>query len=191
MKKLFEVKKIIGVLGLLMICWVFTGGSTKNVWAASAREIDTSVDVTLDRFYKEVKNGRTLVQEAKGVLVFPAVFKAGFGLGGEYGEGALLIHGRAVDYYSTVAASFGFQIGVQKKSIILLFMQDEVLNQLRTSDNWKAGAGASITLINVGVDGSVDTQKINKPIIAFVIGQKGLMYNLSFEGTKFTKLNRK
>ncbi len=186
-----KVKKFIGILGLLAICFIIAGASAKNVWAATAREIDTSVDVTLDRFYKEVGSGKKLVQDAKGVLVFPNVYKAGFGVGGEYGEGALRINGKTVDYYNTAAASLGFQIGAQKKSIILLFMQDEVLNHLRQSSNWKAGADASITVIKLGADGSIDTQKLNEPIIAFVIGQKGLMYNLSLEGTKFTKLNKK
>ncbi len=183
-------KRVIGILGSLMICSVIAGGSTQIVWAASAREIDTSVDVTLDRFYGEVKDGKKLVQDARGVLVFPNVYKAGFGFGGEYGEGALRMNGKTVDYYNTAAGSIGFQIGAQKKSIILLFMQDEVLDRLRQSSNWKAGADASITVITLGADGSVDTQKLNEPILAFVIGQKGLMYNLTLEGTKFTKLNK-
>jgi len=183
-------KKTAGILGLLAVCLTLTGGMAKEARAASAPEIDMSVDVTLERFYSEVRDGKRLVEEAKGVLVFPAVYKAGFGFGGEYGEGALRIHGKTVDYYNTAAGSFGFQLGAQKKSIILLFMQDEVLNHLQQSANWKAGAGASITLITLGADGSIDTQKLNEPILAFVIGQKGLMYNLSFEGTKFTKLRK-
>lgn len=191
MKKLIKLKKFAGFLGLLAVCLTFTDLVTKEALAASAREIDMSVDVTLERFYGEVKDGRQLVQDAKGVLVFPHVYKAGFGIGGEYGEGALRIHGKTVDYYNTASGSFGFQIGAQKKSIILLFMQDEVLNRLRTSSNWKAGAEASITLITLGADGSIDTQKLNEPIIGFVIGQKGLMYNLTLEGTKFTKLNKR
>lgn len=173
------------------ICLTVLGGTAREAQATSAREIDTSVDVTLDRFYKEVASGKDLVKDAKGVLVFPRVFKAGFGLGAEYGEGALRINGKTVDYYNTAAGSIGFQLGAQKKSIILLFMQDEVLNRLRQSSNWKAGADASITLVAVGADGSVDTQKYNEPILAFVIGQKGLMYNLSLEGTKFTKMDKK
>ena len=184
-------KNIVGVLGSMGMVLVLVGGMTTSVWAASAREIDTSVDVTLDRFYSQVRDGKKLTQDAKGILIFPSVYKAGFGIGGEYGEGALRIHGKTVDYYNTVAGSFGFQIGAQKKSIILLFMQDEVLNHLRQSANWKVGANASVTLVNVGADGSIDTTKLNEPIIAFVIGQKGLMYNLTLEGAKFTKLNKK
>lgn len=185
-----RAKKVIGILGLLALCFAVLGGPAKNVWAASAREIDTSVDVTLDRFYREVRDGRKLAQDAKGVLVFPNVIKAGFGIGGSYGEGALRIGGQTVDYYNTVMGSIGFQIGLQKTSIILLFMQADVLNHLRTSENWKAGADAAVTLVTIGADGSVDTQKLNQPIVAFVIGQKGLMYNLTLEGTKFTKLKK-
>ncbi len=191
MKKLIEGKKVVGVLGLLVISLALIGGTAKNVWAGTAREIDMNVDVTLERFYKEVGDGKKIVQDAKGVLVFPKVFKAGLGIGGEYGEGALLIKGKAVDYYSTAAASIGFQLGAQKKSIIILFTQDEVLNRLRTTSNWKAGADASIAVISLGAGGSIDTAKLNEPIIAFIIGQKGLMYNLTLEGTKFTKLNKK
>lgn len=191
MKRPIEGRKITGILGLLAFCLTIISAPATEVWAASGKEIDAGVDVTLERFYGEVKDGRKLVQDAKGALVFPHVYKAGFGIGGEYGEGALRINGRTVDYYSTAAASIGFQIGAQKKSIILLFMQDEVLNRLRQSANWKAGADAAVTLVNVGAEGSVDTQKLNEPIIAFVIGQKGLMYNLTLEGTKFTKMNTK
>jgi lipid-binding SYLF domain-containing protein len=183
-------KKTAGVLAGLAFCMVFTGIGTQSALAASGRQIDSEVDATLEKFYREVGDGKKLSQQAKGVLVFPNVWRAGFGLGGEYGEGALRINGNSVDYYSTTAGSFGFQIGVQKKSIILLFMQDAVLNELRNSSNWKAGANAAITLAVVGADGSVDTQKYNQPIVAFIIGQKGLMYNLTLEGTKFTKLNK-
>src|SRR3989338_5496533 len=171
-------KRVAEVFTALAIGLIFTVGSTKEAQAASAREIDTSVDVTLERFYKEVGSGKKLAQDAKGVLVFPHVYKAGFGVGGEYGEGALRINGKTTDYYNTAAASFGFQIGAQKKSIILLFMQDEVLAHLRQSAYWKAGVDASIAVISVGAGGSVDTAKLNEPIVAFIIGQKGLMYNL-------------
>jgi len=93
---------------------------------------------------------REYLKQAKGVLVFPKVFKAGFGFGGEYGEGALRIKGKTVDYYSTAAASFGFQIGVQKKSIILLFTQQAALKHFRESSGWKAGVDGSVALATLG-----------------------------------------
>ncbi len=183
-------KKCAGILAGLAIMMTFTGIGTGTARAATALQINTDVDAALERFYQQVGDGKKAAQEAKGVLVFPAVYKAGFIFGGEYGEGALRINGKTVDYYSTAAGSFGFQIGAQKKTIILLFMQDEVLDRLRQSSNWKAGADASVAVIAIGAGGSIDSQKVNEPIIAFIIDQKGLMYNLTLEGTKFTKLDK-
>ena len=71
--------------------------------AETAKEIDLSVDVSLESFAKEVKGAKEFLQASKGVLVFPRVYKAGFWLGGEYGEGALRIEGKTADYYNIAA----------------------------------------------------------------------------------------
>jgi lipid-binding SYLF domain-containing protein len=95
----------------------------QNLFAASAREIDVSVDVALEKFYKEIPGGQSFAKKSKAILVFPSVIKAGIGLGAEYGEGAMRIGGKTVDYYNTMAASIGFQLGAQAKSIVMLFME--------------------------------------------------------------------
>ena len=164
--------------------------AVKDAYAYSAKEIDAGADATLGRFYDEVKPGKQLAKDAKGILIFPGVFKAGIGIGGEYGEGVLRIKGQSADYYSTAAASLGFQLGAQKKSIVILFMQDEALKNFRASSGWKAGVDASIAVVTVGAGGEMDTSKYKEPILGFIFGQKGLMYNLTLEGAKFTKLNR-
>jgi lipid-binding SYLF domain-containing protein len=128
---------------------------------------------------------------AKGVLVLPKVNKAGIGIGGEYGEGALRIGGRTVDYYSTAAASFGFQLGAQAKSIVLIFTNEEALKKFRDSEGWKVGVDGSVALVDIGVGKAVDTTNIKDPVVGFIFGQKGLMYNLTLEGSKFTKLDKK
>jgi lipid-binding SYLF domain-containing protein len=184
------LKNNVNVLMSLVFCLIFILGMTQDSFAATGGEIDASVDATLQRFYSEVKNGRDVIKDAKGVLVFPNVYKAGFLIGGQYGQGALRINGKTVDYYSTTAGSFGFQFGAQKKSIIVLFMGDEALNSFRKAPNWVAGVDASIAVINIGAAESIDTAKFNQPILAFIIDQKGLMYNLTLEGSKFTKLNK-
>ena len=184
------VKKISGILAGLTVYLVFTGGVASDVWAGTAKEIDVSADATLERFYDKIKGGKNLVRDAKGVLIFPSVIKAGIGIGGEYGEGALRIHGKTADYYSTAAASLGFQLGAQKKSIILLFMQDEALKDFRRSSGWKAGVDASVAVVTVGAGGEMDTARLKEPILAFIFGQQGLMYNLTLEGAKFTKLKK-
>jgi len=159
--------------------------------AKSAKEIDVGVDVALDEFAQHVKGGKEFLASAKGVLVFPSVIKAGFGIGGEYGEGALRIGGKTVDYYNTAAASIGFQLGAQSKRIILVFMQDDALKKFRASEGWKAGVDGSVALITLGAGGSIDTTNIKDPIIGFVFSNKGFMYNLTLEGSKFTKLDKK
>lgn len=163
---------------------------TNPAFAKSAKEIDISVDVALEQFENDVKGGKEFLRSAKGVLVFPSVIKAGFGIGGEYGEGALRIGGKTVDYYSTAAASIGFQIGAQSKRVILVFMQANALKQFRASSGWEAGVDGSVALVELGTGGSIDTTNIKDPIVGFVFGNKGLMYNLTLEGSKFTKLNK-
>jgi lipid-binding SYLF domain-containing protein len=178
------LKKMAGMLAVAIMLLAVPA------WAGTSDEIDANIEVTLDRFYDEVSAGKKMVKDAKGVLVFPNVYKGGIGVGGEYGEGALLINGKSADYYSTAAASIGFQLGVQKKSIVILFMEDGALKQFRASDGWKAGVDASIAVVTVGAGGEMDTTKYKEPILGFIIGQKGLMYNLTLEGAKFTKLKK-
>ena len=174
----------------VMLSFIFCAAISGVAQAKSAREIDASVSDALDRFRKEVGGAEDLLSKAKGVLIIPKVVKAGFIVGGEYGEGALLVGGKTADYYSTASASFGLQIGGQVKNIYLLFLDRIALKQFQVSDGWEVGLDGSVALITVGVNGGIDTTVTNQPIVGFVLGQKGLMYNLSIEGTKFTKLKK-
>jgi len=159
-------------------------------YAKMAKEINAEVNSTLKLFPQYVKGGKEFLNAAKGVLVIPNIVKAGLGVGGEYGEGALRIDGKTVEYYSIAAGSVGFQIGAQKTNLILVFMQDEALKHFRTSSGWKAGVDGSVAFINVGKGKSIDTVNIKDPIVAFLFGQKGLMASATVEGAKFTKLVR-
>jgi lipid-binding SYLF domain-containing protein len=158
--------------------------------AASAIEIDAAVVAALTRFDQEVPAGRPLLAQAKGVLVFPNVIKAGFGIGGEYGEGALRVHGRSVGYYNTMSASIGLQIGAQARVEMILFMTDEALAQFQSSDGWEVGVDGSVALVTTGVAGEIDSTTISDPVIGFVFGERGLMANLSLEGAKISKLDK-
>ena len=158
--------------------------------AASTKEIDIKVDAALEKFIKEIGGAKGFLKEAKGVLVFPSIIKAGFGIGGEYGEGALRISGKTVDYYNTASASIGFQLGVQSKTVILVFLEKGALKKFRNSDGWEIGIDGSVALITLGTGGTIDTTNIRDPIVGFVFSNKGLMYNLTLEGSKITKLKR-
>ena len=158
--------------------------------AASKQEIDAQVRETLGQFQKQTSAGHELAQKAAGMLVFPKVIKAGIGIGGEYGEGALLIHGKPVAYYNIASASIGLQLGAQARSEIVLFMNEHALGNFRSSKGWKAGVDGSVALATLGAGGSIDTETAKKPIIGFIFSNQGLMYNLTFEGSKISKITK-
>jgi lipid-binding SYLF domain-containing protein len=163
---------------------------TQPANAASKEEIDIKVSAAINRFQSEVEGGQEFLQRAKGVLVFPEVIKAGIGIGGEYGEGALRINGSSVDYYSTAAASIGFQLGAQMKTVILVFLDSDALSKFRTSSGWEVGVDGSVALVEYGAGKNINSTNINDPIVGFVISNKGLMYNLTLEGSKISRLNK-
>lgn len=158
-------------------------------WADTAAEIDADVDEALAQFKSEVNGADVFLSNAAGVLVFPRVVKAGIGIGGEYGKGALRVGGETVDYYSTAAGSIGFQFGAQAKSIVIAFMTEKALAKFSGSAGFKVGVDGSVALIDLGAGKTIDTANIKDPVVGFVFGSKGLMYNLTLEGSKFTKLD--
>jgi len=170
---------------------ILTGWLSGPASAASAKEIDAGVDDAIEKFEKEVKGGKSFLDSSKGMLVFPRVLKGGAGFGGEYGEGALRIGGKSADYYNMFQGSFGLQLGGEVKTVYLVFLDEGAMKRFRESEGWKAGVDGSVSLVTLGAGGTIDTNNLKDPIVAFVLGQKGLMYNLSFEGTKFTKQDKK
>ena len=186
LKKSFKIKWLIQVLLSITVVCVFL---SNNLIAKTAREIDISVDVAIERFHKQVIGAEKLIEASKGILVMPNVFKGAFLIGGEYGEGALRIDGKTVDYYNTAAGSIGIQIGGQSKDIILLFMTDEALKQFRDSKGWETGLDGNVAFIKYGAGVREDTTTTKEPIVGFVIDSKGLIADFSFKGAKFTKMD--
>ena len=178
--------KIYCVMCVFAIIGIFSISS----YAATANEIDASVNASLDRFIKQVRGAQEFLDAAKGVLIIPKVIEGGLVVGGEYGEGALRIKGKTVGYYNIISGSLGYQIGAQEKDIILVFMNEKALNKFRNSQNWKAGVDAKVTLVKIGADESLNTMKFKQPVVGFVFGQKGLMAGATIEGSKFTRLKK-
>lgn len=172
----------------VILLFFILAGCTSAPTREDARVTDAKVDAAVVHLQQEVKGASDLLHSAKGVLVFPGVLEAAFLGGAQYGnDGALRIGGRTVDYYNIAGLSFGAQAGAQQKELILLFMDGKALQDFRKSSGWRAGIDGTVTLVTVGAEGSINTQTHNKPILAFVIGQKGLMAGLSLEGAKITK----
>jgi lipid-binding SYLF domain-containing protein len=158
--------------------------------ADSAAEIDIKTDAALKQFVASVDGAQVFLDNAKGVLVFPSVFRLGFFFGGGYGEGALRIDGRTVDYYNVVAGSWGLQIGAQTQTVIIVFIEQAALDQFRASKGWEVGVDGSVALVEFGGAASVTTMNAKDPIVGFIFNNKGLMVALTLEGSKITKLNK-
>ena len=186
-----NVKRIRSIVAVAMtMTLTLASWPVGSVYAATAKEIDVNVDVALKQFVQDVRGAKDFLASSKGILVLPKVIQAGVGVGGEYGEGTLRSEGKTVAYYNIVSASLGVHLGAQMKTILLVFLEDGALKKFRESNGWKAGVDGSVVLVNLGAEGSVDTKKFNDPIVGFVFGQKGLMYDLSLEGSKFTKIDK-
>jgi len=182
MTRIIKFAIIFSILGM--------SGVASNALAASAAEIDVRVSETVDAFKKEVNGADVFLQQSAGYLVFPKVYKVGIGVGAETGEGALRIGGQNVDYYRTSSGSFGLQLGAQAKSIVIVFMTEEALNKFRSSEGWSVGIDGSVALIDLGAGKTIDSNNVKDPVVGFIFGAKGLMYNLTLEGTKIHKLDK-
>src|SRR4249920_196440 len=177
-------------LVLMSFALLATVAAPQTAGAASAVQINADANATLQSFVAQNPSARELGRKAAGFLVFPSVIKAGIGLGGEYGEGVLIIKGNPAGYYNLLSASFGFQLGFQSRSVIIMFMTEKSLAGFRNADRWKFGVDGSIVLVTVGAGGAIDTDTVTRPIIAFVLDPQGLMYNLSLEGSKISRIRR-
>lgn len=153
------------------------------------REIDAGVDGALSRLYSTVKGSRELLSKARAVLVFPDVIGAGFGVGAQYGKGALRAGGRTVGYFSTTAGSLGFQVGAQSRAVFYAFMTQGSYERFRQSSGWAAGADGTVALVKMGANGTIDTTTAVNPIEAIVLTNAGLMAGVSLEGSKVSRLD--
>ena len=158
--------------------------------AASKEEIDAKVQETIKTFYQFSSAGESLAKKSAGILVFPSIIKVGFVAGGEYGEGALLVDGKIKDYYNSAAGSFGLQMGAQDRSEVILFMTKDALDKFEHSEGWDAGVDGSIAITTLGAGKDFTLENIKEPVIAFTFSFKGLMGNLTLEGSKITRVKK-
>jgi len=178
---------VVSLVGFL----VLTLGASVAARAESKQEIDVSVTDTLQRFTNANPAHSELLRKAAGVLVFPRITKAGAGIGGEHGEGALLKGGTTINYYSLTSASLGLTLGAGQRSEILLLMTREALAKFEVSNSFKVGVDAQVALVSQGAGGAYDSETLQKPILGFVFDEKGLIGDLSLKGSKIKKIEPK
>jgi lipid-binding SYLF domain-containing protein len=160
-------------------------------YAAGAAEISRDAQAALQSLYAKVPTAKTIGAKAQAVLVFPKITKAGLGIGGQFGEGALIKGGKTVGYYNTAGVSSGLQAGAQQYGYAMFFMNDAALKQLDKTEGFEVGVGPSIVVMDEGKAKSTTTTSAKDDIYAFIFSQKGLMAGLGLQGNKITKIDPK
>ena len=173
---------------LLSLFLLLSLNFSQTTSARNSNEIDASIESALDGFSEEVQGSQGYLDGARGILVIPRMIKAGVVLGMEYGEGALIVDDIKVQYYRAFSTSLGIQLGVGAKDLVILFFDDEAMDDFLYSSGWQAGVDGAVALWTMGAGGSIDTTESQDPIVGFVFGHKGIIAGVSFEGTKFTKI---
>jgi lipid-binding SYLF domain-containing protein len=161
-----------------------------NAVAASAASLNRDARIALDRLCAKSIKASALAEKAVAILVFPSIAKAGFIVGGQYGEGVLLRNGRPMGYYNNVSASYGLQAGIQKYGYALFFMTEAAVRYLDRSDGWELGTAPNIVIVDTGAAAGLSTTSIQSDMFAFFFDQKGLMAGLGLQGTKITKITK-
>ena len=175
----------------VMVALAATLGSlAQSASAATAAELNASGRAALSRLYSQSDRALRYGRDARAILVFPKIVKAGFLIGGQGGEGVLFMHGQPAGYYKIAAVSYGLQAGGQSFSYALFLMNDKALNYLRKSDGWSIGSGPSVVVIDQGKAMSTTSTTLAKDVYAMPFGQKGLMAGLGLEGSKITPIRR-
>ena len=172
--------------GILLLLFILS--PLRSAQAASKAEINRKVTAALNTLYETTPGAETLASNAKGILVFPDIVKAGLIVGGQYGDGALRKEGKSVAYYRSIAVSYGLQAGVQSFGYALLFMDDASLKYLEKSDGWEIGTGPSIVVLDKGFGKNLSSTTLRKGIYAFIFDQKGLMAGIGLQGSKITRI---
>jgi lipid-binding SYLF domain-containing protein len=170
--------------GLAILALVASAASS----AHSKAQLDASADRALHHFFALNPANRQLANKAAGILIFSHVAKGGAGVAGEYGQGVLRVNHATVDYYSIGSASVGLTLGFAKHSEVIMFMTQDALDKFTTSQGWSVGADTAIALVSQGAGGQYDSNTVGKPILGFVFGEKGLLGDVSFEGSKISKI---
>lgn len=154
----------------------------------TAREIDSDSNGALSVFYSEVNGAKAYLEKAKGYIVFSDVKEAGFFIGGKYAEGALRVAGATKGYYSITSASLGFQAGMQKYSLIIVFTTDDALNKFIVNDDWETDMDMNIAMADWNNDEELDDIDFGSNMVGFVFDSTGMMGNFTMEGTRFKKI---
>ena len=167
------------------------GSAAAEKGKTAAAQLSSESLAALNKLYASVPAAKALGPKAHSILVFPSITKAGLGIGGQFGEGALIRKGKAVAYYSNAGASYGLQAGVQKYGYAMFLMNEKAVGALDKAEGFEVGVGPSVVVVDEGMAKQTTTTTLKDDIYAFVFSQKGLMAGLGVQGNKITRITPK
>jgi lipid-binding SYLF domain-containing protein len=182
---------IAGLVGISVSGCSSPGVSDEGARKAANSETSLSdkSKAALERLYADEPGAKALGDQARAILVFPNVIKAGFIIGGAHGNGTLFKGGQVAGYYGSTAGSYGLQAGAQEYGYVMFFMTERALQQLDTNQGWEVGVGPTVVVLDKGAAKQLTTTTMDKDVYAMVFGQKGLMAGLGLQGSKIYKTN--
>lgn len=178
------------ILALTALAVPMSTVSFHCAFAARAQDIDRDASHALEVLFRNNGLASDISKQAKAVLVFPRIVKAGLIFGGSYGEGALREGGKTVGYYNSASASWGLQAGAQAYGYAVFLMNQKAIDYLNSSKGWEIGVGPTVVVVNEGVAKNLSSTTLQDDAYAFIFNQEGLMAGLSLEGSKISKIKR-
>ena len=163
---------------------------SQTLRADSVEQINAGTSEALAALRSHVEGTDKLLKKAAGVLVFPDVVKLGFGVGGEFGEGVLLVEGEPAAYYATSGAAFGMKLGQQIKSEVIVFRTEQALADFRSTRGWSVGLDGKVFTFDRGEGAAFKGREIEDPVVAFIFTREALLPGLTLDGAKITRLAR-
>lgn len=176
-------------IAALLMTGLVSACTTYGASPADQRALDTDSAQALNTLAADNPAADALSKQARAVLVFPNIVKAGLGLGGAYGEGELRRNGMVVGRYRSTTASWGLQAGAQSYGYVVYLMTSDAVDYLESSDGWEIGVGPTVVVVDAGMAGNLSTTTYSEDAYAFIFDQQGLMAGISIEGTKISKMN--
>jgi lipid-binding SYLF domain-containing protein len=171
---------------LALLCAVQLGAS-QTALADDKALIDANTQRALAWMRTSGGDTAELLERAAGVLVFPDIVEMGFGAGGQFGEGALMVDGETVAYYATAGTTFGDLPDADYKAEVIFFMTADALQAFRNTPSWKVGEHATVPVITDAALAAADTVS---PHIGVIFSEDGLVSDLNFDGARVRRIAR-
>lgn len=153
-------------------------------------DLDADSRQALQDLYSASPIAKDLSNQAKAILVFPKIVKAGLIFGGAFGEGEMIEGDAVSSYYNSFTGSWGLQAGAQSYAYVVFLMTSEAVSYVEETQGWEIGVGPTVVLVDEGLAKNLSTTTLKDDAYAFIFSQQGLMAGISIEGTKISKIKR-